>query len=232
MTGVEVKDLIPENRLTVFVSIERIDRLITIGKENLKVMIKKWQNEADEIDRAIKTIDAYLLSTVGNERDILFALLLEGIKGLVVSIDKDDYRITEGLCILKESLSLKLKELMEKISVLSNLAQKAKSKPVFPFYREPDYVVDNEIYLLKKIPLRKPDWFKVEVELVAGMGVFGSFGAVKIESKVYDYHYPNLVSKDDLKYLKKNRDYATIWLESTKDIMNHKKRHMLAYSFK
>lgn len=228
----EVKDLIPENRLTVFISIRKVDRLVMIGKENLEVMIKKWQDEANENDRAIKAIDAYLLSTVGDERDVLFALLFEGIKGLVISIDKDDWRIKEGLRVLKESLSLKLEELIEKVLILSKLVQKAKSKPLFPFYREPDYVVDNEIYLLKKMYFCKPKWFKVKVELVKGSGILGTFGAVKIDSKVFDFRYPDIVSKNDLKYLKRDREYAVIWLDSTRSVMNHKKRHMLGYSFK
>lgn len=142
----------------------------------------------------------------------------------LLEIGSKNLKAMIGLWRKMISDNLDAADIEEKILILSDLADKAESKPVFPFYRTTDYLADNAILFLRKNHNLKPRWKEVK------HGFYGS--GVQIGSILFGYTNPNLISETDLRYLKKHYDFAEIWVGSTRKVLNHKARHCLLYSFR
>ncbi len=222
----EVKDLLPNGQLPVYLAFKDVKELVVIGKENLEAMIKRWLELCDGVDKVIKIIDSYS-SPDQNKKNVDFFLIGKDLENVMLPVGDSSEVVEKILAPLKVYYS-------EKISVLSDLATKAESKPLFPFFREIDYALVDDIYLLEKRNNRIPWWVKGKAEVVEMMIVscgYCRIKMIKVGSIIFDHYNPRLLAASELKYLRKNRDFAKIWVNSTRLAFNHKKRHSLLYSF-
>lgn len=230
----EACEFLPENNLPVYLSIKKAEDLVSLGKENLEVMLKKWREQIEGMDGVIRLIESY--SKLDSKQTIKLSFCLPDSNELnMVLIDSDSNTAERLLSPLKSYHLEKKKSAEEKSALLGEMVQKANSKPLLPFFRIVDYVLDQEdIMALKKKTLTGPRWMKTNpgMLIVGGNPLCGMTCYFQVGNEMLPHWDPRLLSASDLRFLRKNRDYAELWVESTKNLINHKDRHAILYSFK
>lgn len=224
-----VKELIPGGEMSPFIDVKEVKDLVFIGKENLLVMADRWQKELEAVVQVIEILDSYSLKKE-DKKSVGFNLVNDETLQVVVVIYEKTEVVMKLLVPLKEHHEERKKLLEEKISVLKELAETAKSKPLFPVYRQMEYFLSDSIRLLNKKYFLKPKWVNVKIDVMPSHCQF--FGLIGVKDNYYQRCDPFLMSGADLKYLRKDKEFSEMWVNSTRRFLNHKIRHTLTFSLK